>query len=137
MDGFFGWFLVIVGVLAIFNAEKLPALRQMLEEKFKDSLDAAKVGSKTMKDKIEKVKTDMDNRKNAPQAEKEAEENTPEETEEALQFMSNYINKDESKEIPAQPEENMPAPQEAAAAAEENEKAEDEEDKPVDLNHFD
>ena len=57
MDGFFGWFLVIVGVLAVFNAEKLPALRQMLEEKFKDSLDAAKEGSKTMKDKIEKNKT--------------------------------------------------------------------------------
>ena len=69
MDGFFGWFLIIVGVLAIFNAEKLPALRQMLEEKFKDSVDAAKAGSKTMRDKIEKVKTDIDNRKNAPQAE--------------------------------------------------------------------
>lgn len=135
MDGFFGWFLVIVGVLAVFNAEKLPALRQMLEEKFKDSLDAAKEGSKTMKDKIEKVKTDMDNRKNAPQAEKETEENTPEETEEALQFMSNYINKDESEKAAGKSEENAQAQETTVATTEENEKAE--EDKPVDLNHID
>lgn len=135
MDGFFGWFLVIVGVLAVFNAEKLPALRQMLEEKFKDSLDAAKEGSKTMKDKIEKVKTDMDNRKNAPQAEKETEENTPEETEEALQFMSNYINKDESEKAAVRPEENAQVQETTVATTEENEKAE--EDKPVDLNHID
>ena len=39
----FGWILVIIAVLAILNAEKLPALRQMLEEKFKDSVVAAKV----------------------------------------------------------------------------------------------
>lgn len=135
MDGFFGWFLVIVGVLAVFNAEKLPALRQMLEEKFKDSLDAAKEGSKTMKDKIEKVKTDMDNRKNAPQAEKETEENTPEETEEALQFMSNYINKDESEKVAVKSEENAQAQETTVATTEKNEKAE--EDKPVDLNHID
>ena len=135
MDGFFGWFLVIVGVLAVFNAEKLPALRQMLEEKFKDSLDAAKEGSKTMKDKIEKVKTDMDNRKNAPQAEKETEENTPEETEEALQFMSNYINKDESEKAAGKSEENAQAQETTVVTTEENEKAE--EDKPVDLNHID
>lgn len=135
MDGFFGWFLVIVGVLAVFNAEKLPALRQMLEEKFKDSLDAAKEGSKTMKDKIEKVKTDMDNRKNVPQAEKETEENTPEETEEALQFMSNYINKDESEKAAVKSEETAQAQETTVATTEENEKAE--EDKPVDLNHID
>ena len=135
MDGFFCWFLVIVGVLAVFNAEKLPALRQMLEEKFKDSLDAAKEGSKTMKDKIEKVKTDMDNRKNAPQAEKETEENTPEETEEALQFMSNYINKDESEKAAVKSEETAQAQETTVATTEENEKVE--EDKPVDLNHID
>lgn len=136
MGGFFGWFLVIVGVLAIFNAEKLPALRQMLEEKFKDSLDAAKEVSKTTKSKIEKVKTDIDNRKNAPQAEKEPEENTPEETEEALQFMGNYIKQSEQAETfaaneqPAAPAEENTAPEPAAPA-------EEPEDKPVDLNHFD
>ncbi len=136
MDGFFGWFLIIVGVLAIFNAEKLPALRQMLEEKFKDSVDAAKAGSKTMKDKIEKVKTDIDNRKNAPQAEKEAEENTPEETEEALQFMSSYINKEENKES-AVKENTQAADALPAQETADEEKVEETEEKTIDLNHFD
>ena len=136
MGGFFGWFLVIVGVLAIFNAEKLPALRQMLEEKFKDSLDAAKEVSKTTKSKIEKVKTDIDNRKNAPQAEKEPEENTPEETEEALQFMGNYIKQSEQAETSAANEQHA-APAEENTAPEPAAPAEEPEDKPVDLNHFD
>lgn len=129
MGGFFGWFLVIVGVLAIFNAEKLPALRAMLEEKFKGSLNAAKEVSKTTKNKIEKVKTEMDNRKNAPQAEKEAEENTPEETEEALKFMSNYITKKEEETSTAVPEQTEKEPETTNEAPEE--------DKPIDLNKFD
>lgn len=135
MGGFFGWFLVIVGVLAVFNAEKLPALRQLLEEKFKGSLDVAKESSKTVKSKIEQVKTEIDNRKNAPQAEKEPEENTPEETAEALQFMSNYINKEEKKSEPETPkaeEEKSLADMLNAKAAEA-----EEEEKPVDLNKFD
>lgn len=138
MDGFFGWFLVIVGVLAIFNAEKLPALRQMLEEKFKDSLDAAKEVSKSTKSKIEKVKTDIDNRKNTPQAEKEPEENTPEETEEALKFMGDYIKQAEThtqndtpvEEQSAEQTENKNEQKSDSSAAEADEK-------PVDLNHFD
>lgn len=133
MSGFFGWFLVFIGVLAIFNAEKLPALRQMLEEKFKGSLDIAKEVSKNTKTKIEKVKTEIDNKKNAPQTQAESEENTPEETAEALQFMSNYINtenkpQEESSEKPAETttEDSVKA-----------EKTEDDADKPIDLNHFD
>ena len=105
MGGFFGWFLVFIGVLAIFNAEKLPALRAMLEEKFKGSLDVAKEVSKTTKNKIEKVKTEIDNKKNAPQEIKEPEENTPEETEEALKFMSNYITKKEEETPTTVPEQ--------------------------------
>ena len=129
MGGFFGWFLVIVGVLAIFNAEKLPALRAMLEEKFKGSLDVAKEVSKTTKNKIEKVKTEIDNKKNAPQETKEPEENTPEETEEALKFMSEYINKNQEETPTAVSEQTEKEP----------EKAEDtpQEDKPIDLNKFD
>lgn len=129
MGGFFGWFLVIVGVLAIFNAEKLPALRAMLEEKFKGSLDVAKEVSKTTKNKIEKVKTEIDNKKNAPQEIKEPEENTPEETEEALKFMSEYINKNQEETPTAVPEQTEKEP----------EKTEDtpQEDKPIDLNKFD
>lgn len=135
MGGFFGWFLVIVGVLAIFNAEKLPALRQMLDEKLKGSLDAAKEVSKTTKSKIEKVKTEIDNRKNAPQEEKEAEENTPEETAEALNFMSNYINKKE-KESKEEPKSSL-ADMLNAQAEQQNTAKENTEDKPVDLNKFD
>ncbi len=129
MGGFFGWFLVIVGVLAIFNAEKLPALRAMLEEKFKGSLDVAKEVSKTTKNKIEKVKTEIDNKKNAPQETKEPEENTPEETEEALKFMSEYINKNQEETPTAVSEQTEKEP----------EKTEDtpQEDKPIDLNKFD
>lgn len=140
MGGFFGWFLVIVGVLAVFNAEKLPALRQLLEEKFKGSLDVAKESSKTVKSKLEQVKTEIDSRKNTPQAGNEPEENTPEETAEALQFMSNYINK---KNEPAETEKTEPEKTEGEtsladmlnAKAAEDEKADEE--KPVDLNKFD
>lgn len=129
MSGFFGWFLVIIGVLAVFNAEKLPALRQMMEEKFKDSVDAAKEGAKIAKCKIEKAKSEVEARKNAPHAEVDAEENTPEETAEALRFMSSYINKEKTPQAPQTPKveqvvENAPQP--------ENESAED---KPIDLEH--
>jgi len=106
MSGFFGWFLVFVAVLAIFNAEKLPAIRQMLENKFKDSLEAAKEGSKVAKDKIKQVKTDMENKKAAANAEPESEENTPEEIEESLKFMDNIIKEETAKkEQAAKPEE--------------------------------
>ena len=135
MGGFFGWFLVIVGVLAIFNAEKLPALRQMLDEKLKGSLDAAKEVSKTTKNKIEKVKTEIDNRKNAQQEEKEAEENTREETAEALNFMSNYIN-NKGKESEEEPKSSL-ADMLNAQAEQQIKAEENAEDKPVDLNKFD
>lgn len=129
MGGFFGWFLVIVGVLAIFNAEKLPALRAMLEEKFKGSLDVAKEVSKTTKNKIEKVKTEIDNKKNAPQEIKEPEENTPEETEEALKFMSEYINKNQEETPTAVSEQTEKEPEKTEETPQE--------DKPIDLNKFD
>lgn len=114
----FEWLLVIIVVLAIFNAEKLPALKQMLEEKFKDSVDVAKVSSKIAKDKIQKVKSDIENKKNA-QVEKEAEENTPEEIAESMEFMGTFVQEHEQKKSAkkktAKQEEKvieMPAPQE-------------------------
>ncbi|MBR1904637.1 MAG: hypothetical protein IJ824_05645, partial [Alphaproteobacteria bacterium] len=91
MGGFMGWFIVFVGVLAIFNAEKLPAIKKMLEEKFKDSVDAAKEGSKAAQAKLKQVKTEMENKKNAPQPQAEPEENSPEEIDEALQFMKGLV----------------------------------------------
>lgn len=90
MFGFTGWFLVFIIVLAIFNAEKLPGLQKELEKKFKVSMDAAKEGTKKAKTKINQVKNDMENKKKSPT--KEAEENTPEEIEEALKFMEGHIN---------------------------------------------
>ena len=91
MGGFMGWFIVFVGVLAIFNAEKLPAIKKMVEEKFKDSVDAAKEGSKAAQAKVKQVKTEMENKKNAPQPQAEPEENSPEEIDEALQFMKGLV----------------------------------------------
>ena len=96
MGGFFGWFLVIVAVIAILNAEKLPAWRKMLEEKLKDSVEAAKVGAEKAKTKMEKVKSDIDAKKNSVQT-AEAEENTPEEIEEALKMMGDYVKSDKKK----------------------------------------
>ena len=96
MGGFFGWFLVIVAVIAILNAEKLPAWRKMLEEKLKDSVEAAKVGAEKAKTKMEKVKRDIDAKKNSVKT-AEAEENTPEEIEEALKMMGDYVKSDKKK----------------------------------------
>ena len=125
-----GWFLTIVIVLAVFNAEKLPALRQLLEEKLKNSMDAAKEGSKIAKDKIKQVKTDIENKKNAPETqEAEAEENTPEEIEESLKFMGDFIKsetKEENKVTSETTEETkteMPKEEKTA------------EDAPIDLEH--
>ena len=96
MGGFFGWFLVIVAVIAILNAEKLPAWRKLLEEKLKDSVEAAKVGAEKAKTKMEKVKSDIDAKKNSVKT-AEAEENTPEEIEEALKMMGDYVKSDKKK----------------------------------------
>ena len=96
MGGFFGWFLVIVAVIAILNAEKLPAWRKLLEEKLKDSVEAAKVGAEKAKTKMEQVKSDIDAKKNSVKT-AEAEENTPEEIEEALKMMGDYVKSDKKK----------------------------------------
>lgn len=92
----FGWILVIIVVLAIFNAEKLPVLKQLMEEKLKGSVVAAKEGSKLAKDKIQKVKTDIENKKTAA-AQAEAEENTPEEIAESMEFMGAFVQEEENK----------------------------------------
>lgn len=138
MGGFMGWFLVFVGVLAIFNAEKLPAIKRMMEEKFKDSVDAAKEGSKVAQAKIQQVKTEMENKKNAPAPEVEAEENSPEEIDEALKFMNSFVQEHKTEEVQettpsledvfaevvAEKQSEAPVTQEAPA-----------EDAPIDLEH--
>ena len=127
MTGFMGWFLAIVFVLAIFNAEKLPALRQLLENKLKTSLDAAKKGSEIAKDKIKQVKTDMESKKNTPAEGQDPEENTPEEIEESLKFMGDFIKQNAKKD------EEKPAIKAKPAEPKKEEKPA--EDGPIDLEH--
>ena len=127
MTGFMGWFLAIVFVLAIFNAEKLPALRQLLEDKLKTSLDAAKKGSEIAKDKIKQVKTDMENKKNTTAEVSDPEENTPEEIEESLKFMGDFIKQNAKKG------EEKPAVKAKSAEPKKEEKPA--EDAPIDLEH--
>ena len=51
-----GWLLVIVLVIAIFNAEKLPNLRTAIETKTKEGIEAIKKGQETAKKKIAQAK---------------------------------------------------------------------------------
>lgn len=133
MGGFFGWFLVFAGVLAIFNAEKLPAIKQMLEDKFKDSVDAAKEGSKLAQAKLQQVKTDIENKKNAPVPEAEPEENSPEEIDEALKFMNSFVKENKEDNTPETPKPEIPV--EAPVAEAPEAPAAPAEDAPIDLEH--
>lgn len=134
MGGFFGWFIVIVGVLAIFNAEKLPELRALFEEKLKNSMDAAKEGSKLAKDKIKQVKTDMENKKTEASKKEDDDDDieSPEEIEESLKFMGSFLKKGEPAEKAAETTVAAATPQ-----TEPEKKPEPKEDKPVDLEHRD
>ena len=132
MGGFFGWFLTFLLVVAIFNAEKWPSIRSMLEDKIKDSVDAAKVGSKLASDKIKQVKTDLETKRTTAKNENEAEENTPEEIAESLQFMENYIKPEETEQKIADVSEDKVV---AKTASKEEKKDVPEEEKPIDLEH--
>lgn len=133
MGGFLGWFIVFVGVLAIFNAEKLPAIRKMLEEKFKDSVDAAKEGSKAAQAKLKQVKTEIENKKNAPQPQAEPEENSPEEIDEALQFMKGLVKDGKKADKKAETE----VEQKAEEKVETDVSPKPQEDAPIDLEKRD
>lgn len=62
-SGFWGWLLVVVLVVAIFSADRLPELKKFLESKTKDGLNAVKQGTKNVEEKIAKMK-DEKNKKN-------------------------------------------------------------------------
>lgn len=132
MGGFFGWFLTFLLVVAIFNAEKWPSIRSMLEDKIKDSVDAAKVGSKLASYKIKQVKTDLETKRTTAKNENEAEENTPEEIAESLQFMENYIKPEETEQKIADVSEDEVV---AKTASKEEKTDVPEEEKPIDLEH--
>lgn len=56
LTGFWGWFLVIVLVVAVFSADRLPDLKKLIESKTKEGLDAVKKGTKSVEEKIAKAK---------------------------------------------------------------------------------
>lgn len=134
-----GWFLTFLLVVAIFNAEKLPELRAKLEEKIKDSVDAAKEGSKLASDKIKQVKTEIENKKNAAAAPEEPEENTPEEIAEELQVMTKYVPSESENAAedgkPAQTETVAEQPMPDKAEKKEDKAESEDEDKPIDLEN--
>ncbi len=62
-SGFWSWVLVIVLVVVIFQADKLPELKKFLEKSAKGGLDAAKKGAKNVEEKIAKVKAEKEKKK--------------------------------------------------------------------------
>lgn len=55
-SGFWGWFLVVIVVAAVFGAGKLPELKTLAEEKFKVAVDEAKKKKNEVEDKINQAK---------------------------------------------------------------------------------
>ncbi len=68
-----GWILVIVLVVAIFNADKLPELRKTLEAKTQEGLEAVKKGQKKAQEKIAQVKEKAKKEKIKEESKKENE----------------------------------------------------------------
>lgn len=65
-SGFWGWFLVVLIVAAIFGAGKLPDLRKEAEEKLKLGMAALEKGKEELNKKIaEKTKKDNAAKKTA------------------------------------------------------------------------
>ena len=64
-----GWLLVIILVVAIFNADKLPDLKKKIEAKTKEGVEAVKKSQKMAQEKLAQAKskakkeeTDNDNK---------------------------------------------------------------------------
>ena len=64
-SGFWSWVLVIVLVVAIFSADKLPDLKKFIEKSTKDGLEAAKKGAKNVEEKIAKAKAEKEKKKDS------------------------------------------------------------------------
>lgn len=55
-SGFWGWFLVIVLVVAVFSADRLPEFKKFIEKASKEGVDAMKKGKKNVEQKIAQAK---------------------------------------------------------------------------------
>ena len=60
-----GWLIVIIVVVAIFNADKLPDLKKAIEAKTKEGVEAAKKGQQKAQEKIAQVKEAKAKKENA------------------------------------------------------------------------
>lgn len=88
-SGFWGWFLVVVIVAAIFGAGKLPELKTIAEEKLKLAVDEAKKKKVEVENKINEVKEQQKAAREqaaARKAEEARKEENEEVTEEDLKF---------------------------------------------------
>lgn len=52
----FGWLIVILAVVAIFNADKLPQIKSTIEAKTKEGVEAVKKSAKKAEEKIAQTK---------------------------------------------------------------------------------
>lgn len=52
----FGWLIVILAVVVIFNADKLPQIKSTIEAKTKEGVEAVKKGAKKAEEKIAQTK---------------------------------------------------------------------------------
>lgn len=52
-----GWLVVILAVVVIFNADKLPQIKSTIEAKTKEGVEAVKKGAKKAEEKIAQAKT--------------------------------------------------------------------------------
>lgn len=53
----FGWLIVILAVVVIFNADKLPQIKSTIEAKTKEGVEAVKKSAKKAEEKIAQTKT--------------------------------------------------------------------------------
>ena len=81
--GFWSWVLVILAVVAVFMAHRLPELREQAKEQLKSSAVALKKGKNDLQEKINKKvkekKQAAEEKKKAKEAKKDADKDDDEE----------------------------------------------------------
>lgn len=70
----FGWLLVIILVIAIFNADKLPDLKKAIEAKTKEGVEAVKKGQQKAQEKLAQVKEAKAKKEEPKKSDKKEEE---------------------------------------------------------------